>query len=278
MCQILQKENIMIEEFRKSLKQTNLSTNTIDSYIRSVKQFFVMYEGSIVKKNLISYKNFLIENYKPKTVNLRIQALNKYLEFIKKDELKLKYIKVQQRTFLENVISDADYKYFKNRLKKEGRINWYFVVRYLAATGARISELIQIKVEHIQAGYLDIYGKGSKVRRIYIPKALRNETLLWLAKNNMESGYFFLNRIGTRITTRGIAYQLKTFAIEYGINPKVVYPHSFRHRFAKNFLEKYNDISLLADLMGHDSIETTRIYLRKTATEQQELVDKIVTW
>ena len=268
----------MIEEFRKSLKQTNLSTNTIDSYIRSAKQFFVMYEGSISKKNLISYKNFLIENYKPKTVNLRIQALNKYLEFIKKDELKLKYIKVQQRTFLENVISDADYKYFKNKLKRDGRINWYFVVRYLATTGARISELIQIKVEHIQAGYLDIYGKGSKVRRIYIPKALRNETLSWLQKSNIESGYFFLNRIGTRITARGIAYQLKTFAIEYGINPKVVYPHSFRHRFAKNFLEKYNDISLLADLMGHDSIETTRIYLRKTATEQQELVDKIVTW
>ena len=271
-------EMFMIEEFRKSLKQTNLSTNTIDSYIRSAKQFFVMYEGRISKKNLISYKNFLIENYKPKTVNLRIQALNKYLEFIKKDELKLKYIKVQQRTFLENVISDADYKYFKNKLKRDGRINWYFVVRYLAATGARISELIQIKVEHIQVGYLDIYGKGSKVRRIYIPKALRNETLSWLQKSNIESGYFFLNRIGTRITARGIAYQLKTFAIEYGINPKVVYPHSFRHRFAKNFLEKYNDISLLADLMGHDSIETTRIYLRKTATEQQELVDKIVTW
>lgn len=268
----------MIEEFRKSLKLTNLSPNTINSYVRSANQFMVMYNNLISKKNLVSYKNFLIENYKPKTVNLRIQAINKYLEFVKKDSLKLKYIKVQQRTFLENVISDADYKFFKNKLKRDDRINWYFVVRYLAATGARISELIQIKVEHIQAGYIDIYGKGSKVRRIYIPKALRNETLTWLQKTNITTGYFFLNKIGTRITTRGIAYQLKVFDTEYGINPKVVYPHSFRHRFAKNFLEKYNDIALLADLMGHDSIETTRIYLRKTATEQQELVDKIVTW
>ena len=268
----------MIEEFRQSLKQTNLSLSTVDSYTRSANQFLIMYENDITKKNLISYKNFLIENYKPKTVNLRIQAINKYLEFIKKDVLKLKYIKVQQKTFLENVISDADYKYFKNRLKRDDRMNWYFVVRYLAATGARISELIQIKVEHIELGYLDIYGKGSKVRRIYIPKALRNETITWLHKLNMTTGYFFLNRIGNRITTRGIAYQLKAFALEYGINPKVVYPHSFRHRFAKNFLEKYNDISLLADLMGHDSIETTRIYLRRTATEQQELVDKVVTW
>lgn len=268
----------MIEQFKQYLGQTNLSLNSIDSYARSVNQFLIMYNNRISKKDLISYKNYLIENYKPKTVNLRIQAINRFLDSQKKEVLKLKYIKVQQRTFLENVISDADYKYFKNKLKKDNRMNWYFVVRYLAATGARISELTQIKVEHIQAGYIDIYGKGSKVRRIYIPKALRNETIAWLQKNNMSTGYFFLNRLGERITSRGIAFQLKTFAVEYGINAKVVYPHSFRHRFAKNFLEKYNDISLLADLMGHDSIETTRIYLRRTATEQQELVDKIVTW
>ena len=75
-----------------------------------------------------------------------------------------------------------------------------------------------------------------------------------------------------------IATQLKTYAAKYGISTKVVYPHSFRHRYAKNFLEKFNDISLLADLMGHESIETTRIYLRRTASEQQEIVDQIVTW
>ena len=77
---------------------------------------------------------------------------------------------------------------------------------------------------------------------------------------------------------QAIAQQLKHFATQYGLDPKVVYPHSFRHRFAKNFLEKYNDIAFLADLMGHESIETTRIYLRRTATEQQQLVDRIVTW
>ena len=88
----------------------------------------------------------------------------------------------------------------------------------------------------------------------------------------------FLNRFGKRITTRGIAQQLKNIAVRYGLNPKVVYPHSFRHRYAKNFLEKFNDISLLADLMGHESIETTRIYLRRTASEQQNIVDKIITW
>ena len=193
--------------------------------------------------------------------------------------LKIKAIKVQQRTFLENVISDADYVFLKKKLKKESNNEWYFIVRFLCATGARVSELIKIKVEHVNNGFIDLYTKGGKIRRIYIPLALKKETLKWINEVlHIDSGYIFLNRFGERITTRGISQQLKNYAIKYGIDPKVIYPHSFRHRFAKNFLEKYNDIALLADLMGHESIETTRIYLRKTASEQQAIVDKIVTW
>jgi site-specific recombinase XerD len=141
-----------------------------------------------------------------------------------------------------------------------------------------VSELIQIKVEHIEIGFFDLYSKGGKLRRLYIPKRLQKETLVWLKEINRSSGYLFLNRFGEKITARGISQQLKNYAEKYGLDKKVVYPHSFRHRYAKNFLEKYNDIALLADLMGHESIETTRIYLRRTASEQRDLVDKIVTW
>lgn len=267
----------MLDEFEKHLQRENLSQNTISAYLLSVR----MYEqlgGEITKRNLLAFKGYLMETYKPQTVNLRIQAINKYLDFIKKSNFRLSPVKIQQKNFLENVISDADYKFLKNSLKKDGNWEWYFVVRYLAATGARVSELIQIKVEHVITGYFDLYSKGGKLRRLYIPKKLKTETETWLQERDITSGYLFLNRFGERITVRGIAQQLKNYAIKYGLNPKVVYPHSFRHRFAKNFLEKYNDISLLADLMGHESIETTRIYLRKTASEQQEIVDKVVTW
>ena len=267
----------MLNEFENHLRQNNLAENTIHSYLKAVAQFHATHD-SVTKRNLLSFKGYLVENYKPKTVNLRLQAINRYLEFLQKDKLKLKFIKIQQQNFLENVISDADYRFFIKKLKADGRMNWYFIVRYLCATGARISELIQIKTEHIEMGFLDIYGKGGKLRRLYIPKKLRIETLKWLEEINLDSGFLFLNRFGDRITTRGISHQLKVFAKEYGINPDVVYPHSFRHRFAKNFLDKYNDLALLADLMGHESIETTRIYLRRTANEQQELVDRIVTW
>ena len=267
-----------METFKQFLIAKNLAKNTVSAYVIAIQGYQELFD-EVNKKDLLLWKTYLIENFKAKSVNLKIQAMNKYLEFIGKEKLRLKSIKVQQRMFLENVISDADYVFLKKKLKKEPNIEWYFIVRFLCATGARISELIKIKVEHVKVGYIDIYSKGGKIRRIYIPLALRKETIKWIENDlKIETGYIFLNRFGERITTRGISQQLKNYAIKYGIDPKVVYPHSFRHRFAKNFLEKYNDISLLADLMGHESIETTRIYLRKTASEQQKLVDEIVTW
>lgn len=265
-----------MQEFKNYLEKSNFSKNTVDSYYFAVNQFYQQYD-SINKQNLKNYKIWLVENYKPKTVNLRIRAINCYLDFLKKGSLKLTFVKIQQKTYLENVISEADYTYLKIQLYKDD-IDWYMIVRFLAATGARVSELIQFKVEHVKLGYIDIYSKGGKLRRIYIPKPLKNEALSWLSERNQDSGFIFLNKYGKRITTRGISGQLKKFAIKYDINPAVVYPHSFRHRFAKNFLSKCNDIAFLADLMGHESIETTRIYLRKTSTEQQELVDTIIDW
>ena len=267
----------MIFKFRHFLMQQNLSENTINSYVFTVENFFVNY-NEINKKNLLAYKGMLVEKYKAKTVNLRIQGINKFLEFIKKDKDKLKFIKIQQKTYLENVISNADYEFFKNQLKKDKNIDWYFVVRFLGATGARVSELIEIKVEHVKIGHVDIYSKGGKIRRLYIAKSLQREALKWLKSKNKDSGYLFCNRNGNKLTTRGIAHQLKKLASDYKMNVDVVYPHSFRHRFAKNFLEKYSDIALLADLMGHESIETTIIYLRRTSEEQRELIDKIITW
>jgi len=267
----------MIDLFEKYLKGTNLAENTIKAYLFALRQYSKKWED-INKRNLREYKVYLIECYKPKTVNLRLRAINCYLECIGKKNLKVQFVKVQQKAFLENVISEADYEYFKNCLKHDDEIFWYFVIRFLAATGARISELIQIKMEHIVVGYLDLYAKGGKLRRIYIPEVLKEESLSWLTEKQQESGFIFLNRKGDRITTRGISGQLKKLAIRYGLDPTVVYPHSFRHRFAKSFLERFNDIAFLADLMGHESIETTRIYLRKTATEQQAIVDNIVTW
>lgn len=267
----------MITQFKAYLAKTNLAENTITSYVWTVTYYLEHYK-EVNKKNLLAYKGYLVENFKPQTVNLRLQAVNKFLEFSKQEKLRMKFVKAQQKNFLENVISDADYKFLKTKLKADGYDQWYFIVWFMAATGARVSELLQIKAEHVSVGYLDLYSKGGKMRRIYIPKKLCTEATKWLKERDLTTGYLFTNRTGNRLSTRGIAIQLKHFAENYGINREVVYPHSFRHRFAKNFLEKFNDIALLADLMGHESIETTRIYLRRTASEQQKIVDRVVTW
>lgn len=267
----------MTENFKKYLQKRNLSENTIKSYVYAVKQFDEHY-ATLTKKHLMQYKEWLIEQYSPQTVNLRLRAINCYLESIKKTGWKLGFIRMQQKPFAENVISEADYTYFKNCLKQDDEWRWYFVIRFFAATGVRVNELTKLKVEDVRLGHMDLYSKGGKIRRIYIPKALQEETLFWLEEKHQKSGFLFLNRYGEPITPRGISGQLKKFAVRYHINPEVVYPHSFRHRFAKNFIERSSDISFLADLMGHENIETTRVYLRKTGAEQKELIDKIVDW
>lgn len=266
-----------LDEFEKQLRKEGKSENTIGTYLWTLRYFEANYD-EVNEENLLAYKGYLVEYFKPKTVNLRIQAMNKYLDFTGQYNLRLKAVRIQQKPFLENVISDSDYRFLKRQLKKDGNLMWYFVVWFLAATGARVSELTKIKVEHVKAGYIDMYSKGGKLRRIYIPRKLQAEAIKWLSQNEVASGYIFTNRYGERITSRGISQQLKCYARKYGLDEKVVYPHSFRHLFAKNFLDRHNDIAMLADLMGHESIETTRIYLRRTASEQRAIVDKVVTW
>lgn len=266
------------QSFLLYLQKDGLSDSTIKAYISTVDLYNSRFGETISCTNLFAFKGYLTDKYKPKTVNQRIQAINRYLDFLGKSDLRLKAIKLQEKSFLENVISDADYRFLKARLFTDKDEDLAMAVWFLGATGARVSELLQFKAEHVRSGYIDLSTKGGKFRRIFIPQHLVSSATQWLQKKNIESGYIFLNKNGLRITARGLAQKLKEAAVRYHLNIKEVHPHSFRHRFAKNFLEKYQDIALLADLMGHDSIETTRIYLRRTATEQQTLVNSIVDW
>ena len=272
-----------IESFKACLKKNGSSKNTIDCYVASVRLYFTLYSELNIE-NLQSYKKYLLQNFKPNTINSRIYGINQFIKAVNTDNsmmlesYKLPSVKCQQQPFLDNIISRRDYERLKRGLKRDQNMFWYFVVRFLAATGARISELIQIKAEHLQLGCMDLYSKGGKLRRIYLPEKLCLEALSWLELQGRDSGFIFVNRRGQQITPRGISSQLKVLAKRYHIPPETVYPHSFRHRFAKNFLGKFNDISLLADLMGHESIETTRIYLTQSSIEQRRFIDKIVTW
>ena len=265
------------ERFRDYLTSKNMSTNTTCVYCYAVRQFFEIHKELTIA-TLQLYKFYLLEHYKPQTVNLRIRALNCYMEYLNHKDSKMTMIKIQQKMYLDRIISQADYEYLKRRLWEDEEFSYYFVIRYMAATGVRISELVKFEIADVKFGFKDIYSKGNKMRRIYIPTVLKQKTEVWLEKSKRNKGALFLNRFGNPITASGIRGQLKTFALRYNLDPEVVYPHSFRHRFAKNFIENSGDIALLSDLLGHESIETTRIYLRRSSSEQYRIVNKIVDW
>ena len=266
-----------LAEFVDYMKERRLAPNSIKAYVKAVEMFDSIY-GDWTSDNLEAFKQYLVCRNKPQTVNQRILALNKYLLFVGETERKLTPVKIQNKSFSENIISCEEYLRLKNGLLADKDKKWYYMVWTMGVTGARVSELMQIRIEDIVAGHVDIVSKGGKSRRIYFPQSLRSEIEEWGMSEGLCSGPLFLNNRGEPITTRGFAMHLKRIARKYGVNESVVYPHSFRHMYAKNFLEKFNDISTLADLLGHESIETTQIYLRRSSREQMRMIDDIVTW
>lgn len=275
-----------LDEFRDYMKKKNLSSNTMIAYLIGVRMFLERYSEA-TPDTLRDYRDFLLSRYRPSTTNQRIHAVNCYLRFLKEahpeentspDHFRLRSTKILHGSFLDSIISNEDCTRLENGLKNDRNFFWYFVVRFLVTTGTRVSELTQIKIEHLNCGYLDLCSKGGKIRRIYITDSLCREALEWCNSRGQTSGFLFLTKSGHTITSRGIHFQLKHYARQYGIDPRTTYPHSFRHRFAINFLERCGDIALLADILGHESIETTRIYLTRSSMEQKKMMDKIVTW
>lgn len=267
-----------MEDYKTHLVIKGFSNHTIDSYLYAVRQLHERMGYNPSNEDLLCHKDWLAAHYAAKTANLRITAINSYLDFVEYQGIRLKGLRIQQKPYLDNVISQADYELLRDSLRRDGELFWHFIVRFLTCTGARISELRQFTVESVRVGYMDIISKGQKLRRIYIPKSLKNDATSWLSEINRADGYIFVQNGDAPMTARGISMGLKRFAIKYGIDQDVVYPHSFRHRFAKNFIERNPDIAFLADLMGHESLETTRVYLRRTASEQREAVDATIDW
>lgn len=266
-----------IERYRCHLTEQEKSKNTIISYLCSIVQFFdYIGNAEISKDRLIEYKSRLMAEYKPATVNAKICAVNDYLGFIG-SEHRLKCVKIHKRVSAENIITLAEYRVICSGLLADNKMKHYFIVRFLGETGCRVNELVQFRAEHIRKGYAELYTKG-KSRRIYIPDKLQSDCLKWLLEQNKTRGLIFCNGGNSAISECGIWRLLKYFAKRYNVPEDVVYPHSFRHMFAVEFLKRDNDISLLSDLLGHESISTTSIYLKLSSNEQRNRLNKAVNW
>lgn len=263
-----------IYEFEKFLRNEEKSENTINTYKDSLKKYFAIFP-TITKKNMIEYKWQMLENYSPKTAANRCVAMNQYCEFIGKPECKVKSIKIHKRNSVENVITKEEYFYLLNCLEERGREKEYWMIQFLAKTGARVSEFIRFERRHLEAGRVQLWTKG-KIREILIPDKLIVDSKEYFA-GLPENKWMFPNRYGEQMSTRGVAETISRFA-KYGIRKEVLHPHSFRHLYAIQFLANNGNIALLADLMGHESVDTTAIYLRLSAQEQKRQFNNAMDW
>ena len=222
-------ENItrQLNGFRDWLEERNRAENTILVYTFAVRQFYSLYDSP--ESNCLQlYKCFLLEHYKPQTVNLRIRALNCYMEYLNISAPPISMLRMQQKTYVENVISQADYEYLKRCLMRDGNHLYYFLIRFMAATGVRVSELVRFQTTDVEKGWLNLYSKGNKIRRIYIPKSLQSDTLAWMVREEHPPGFLFLNRLGSPVTPAAIRGQLRKFSALYGLNPAVLCQKLYR--------------------------------------------------
>ncbi len=265
-----------IEKFWSYLQEKELSVNTIRAYITAIKQFFQLYDEDN-KKNALEWKKVLEESgLKPKSINIKINAYNAYCDMVNHRENRIKTLKVHQATAISNVISEEEYNKLLRCLLNDKNYKWYFNIKLLAVTGARISEYIRLKKSDFDRGYAEMWTKG-KIRRIYIPYSFQKDAKEYY-KDLKPNDYLCVNRYGNQISTRGFSQMLLQLSKRYKINQKVMHPHSFRHLFAIEFLKKNPNLSLLADVMGHSSVSTTAIYTRLTQEQQKEAVNMVVNW
>jgi site-specific recombinase XerD len=266
----------ILDKFSAHLKENNLSDKSVRCYKNGLLLYF-RFSDEISKER---FKAFIasLENkgLKPGTIAVRISALNKFVEFRGDLSLKLKPPKIPRRLDLSNVPSEQEYHILLSYLKDKNIENYWWV-RLFSCTGARVSELLQFTWEHVSAGAVDLKGKGNKYRRFFFPTELSEEMRKYAIKNS-KTGIIVKNRYGKPMTARGIAQLLKEWAKKCNLDVRKFHPHAFRHFFAKMFLKTNKDIVQLSDFLGHENLETTRIYLQKTYEEQKQDYNKHVIW
>lgn len=259
----------MLESFKNYLLEAERLQNTINAYTLAVRQYIAINGEDFSKLKLIEYKNYLKERYAVSTVNLKIQAINRYMQFADIPQ-HLDCVRVHKVPSAENIITLSEYYKLLKGIASKGNDYHYYMVRTLGETGCRINELLQIKCEDVRRGYAELFSKG-KYRRVYIPDRLQSDLIVYITSNHLEGVLF-------NCTRQNVFSMLKKFAKRYGIDENVVYPHSFRHMFAIEFLKRNNDISLLSSILGHENISTTQIYLKLGLDEQRVRLNQTVDW
>jgi site-specific recombinase XerD len=265
-------------EFAEHLLLKEKSPATVNKYVRDIKKFIRFLReknrGDFAKQDVLDYKDSLIGRYKMATVNSYIISLNLYLSFLGLSALRVKTLAVQRKTSLNSVLTEDEYAALIKTAKETGKERLYLLIRTLASSGMRIGELHNVTQAMLKTGSTFIRSKN-KVRELILPNYICQELLAYCEKEKIENLVFHGRRPDKPIDKAQVWRELKALARLSSVPEHKVFPHNFRHFFAKKFLSAYEDIMDLADILGHSSIETTRIYTRTSGQEKRDRINKL---
>ena len=265
-------------EFKRQLGREERELGTIEKYMREVKKF-ALWQGrrKVTKETVSEWKEQLRQSgYKPETVNGKLSAVNKFLSCMGWGECCVKYLKIQRRLFRSTgrELTKDEYTRLVETAQSLGKTRLALLIETICATGIRVSEVKYITAEALRAGRADISLKG-KIRTVLLPGKLCRKLQKYAKKQKITSGEVFLTRSGKGVSRRQIWAEMKALCKQARVAPSKVFPHNLRHLFARTFYRVSRDVAKLADVLGHSSIETTRIYLISTGAEHVRQLERL---
>ena len=264
--------------FQQRLLEEEREAATIEKYLREVRAFAAWLGGApVTKEGATAWKARLTASgFQPGTVHGKLSALNKFFTFLGWPDCRVKYLKIQRRVFRssERELSREEYARLLETARALGRERLALLIETICATGIRVSELKYITAESVRNGRTEISLKG-KIRTILIPGKLCRKLLKYARKRKIASGEIFLTRSGKSLSRRQIWAEMKALCARAGVERTKVFPHNLRHLFARTFYRACRDVVKLADVLGHSSIETTRIYLISTGAEHARQLERL---
>ena len=277
----MKKRGISAEEldsFCQHLRGEERSAATIEKYRRDVAQFAAwLGENQLEKEAGVRWKaHLLAQGCEPSTVNGKLTALDRFLHFLGQADCKVKHLKIQRHLFREDgrELTRREYDQLLAAARSTGRERLALLMESICGTGIRVSEVKCLTVEAARRGKVEVALKG-KIRAILLPGKLCRKLLKYAGKNKIASGEIFLTRSGASLSRKQIWRDMKALCQRAGVAPSKVFPHNLRHLFARTFYRVCRDVAKPADVLGHSSIETTRIYLLSTGAEHAKVLEHL---
>lgn len=268
----------IVNNFQSYLKSEEKSSATVEKYLRDVKAFAAhLGGGELTKEAVIAYKQQLLDGgYAVRSINSMLASLNALFAYLGRADLRVKALKLQQDVFCpeEKELTRAEYERLCRTALKRHNERLALVLQTICSTGIRISELSYITAEAVRQGKAVVRMKG-KTRTVFILKDLQKKLLRYISAQGIEQGSVFITRSGKPLSRSNIWREMKSLCEEANVNPQKVFPHNLRHLFARIFYGLEKDIARLADVLGHSSVNTTRIYIISTGTEHRRCMERM---